>query len=80
MKKVKFCFGRYGEIDCLGMMCESKEKCASCYFKWYLLRRERKLREKVRDYIEKYCRKHNLQIVDNKKLKGGKNVKERKFI
>ena len=73
MKRVKTCFGRYGERNCISFLCEDKNKCSKCYWEWYNLRKERKLREKIVDFIENYCKKNKLKMQDLRRMKRGEN-------
>jgi len=54
-KKVKPCFGKYGERDYpCEVMCRDNNRCRDCYWEWWLYNRRKNLIDWIRNFMIKY--------------------------
>ena len=75
-RKVKACFGRWGEKDCFGLFnCNQYKLCSRCYWNYYFKAKKKFGVPKfiLRKTILKFCEENNLILPEERKKKEKKN-------
>lgn len=70
MKKVRYCFGRFGERECMNLFCEDELECKkvySNYFNKYFDSNENRFISSLKREIERYMNAHKIKFKEKKK-------------